>query len=528
MADSERTMQQAIQSNMAIFKDWKRPGKQGEDLDRLTKQIAKGGGISSTGRLVGKGINFLFHLLLARVLGASAYGLYALGYNVLGISHTFSMLGLHNGIVRFGSMYRGKADKSRLKGTLLSALAISLGSSFVTAILLFFFADLIATSVFNKLGLAKVLQLFAFSLPFYVLMAVASYTARIFRRMEYDVGVQRIFHPLTNLIIVGMSFLLGYRLLGAIYGFLISSILSAILGLYLLWKIFPELISDLKPKYELRSLLPYSLTVLLVGFSQLLLIRTDRIMLGIFGLARDVGIYNAAAITAFQATLFLVSFNAIFSPIIANLYNQGCIDHLGNLLKITTKWVFGLTLPVFLVFVLFSKQIMGLFGSEFTIGQSVLISLGAAQLINASSGSVGLILIMTGFQKIELINSVILGGLNIFLNILLIPTYGILGAALATGLSIVLINLARLLEIYHLYKIHPYKLSYWKPIMAGLVAVISWIVIRNLVEFNDWLWPAGVALFGLFYALVFILFKLDGEDKVVLQAVKRRMFKMRS
>ena len=69
----------------------------------------------------------------------------------------------------------------------------------------------------------------------------------------------------------------------------------------------------------------------------------------------------------------------------------------------------------------------------------------------------GLMLTMTGHQKIELANSITFGGLNIFLNILLVQIYGILGVAIATGLSLSLINLARLLEVYYLFYLHPYK-----------------------------------------------------------------------
>ena len=246
-------------------------------------------------------------------------------------------------------------------------------------------------------------------------------------------------------------------------------------------------------------------------------------MLGILGLVHEVGIYNAAAIMSIQASLFLVSVNAIFSPIIADLYNKGHINQLSNLFKTTTKWIFELTLPVFLVFVLFSRHIMGLFGEEFVVGWAVLVILGGAQLLNASVGSVGYTLTMTGRQKMELVNNLVLCGLNIFLNIILIRKFGILGAAIATGLSLGLINLLRLIEIYCLYKIHPYKLSYWKPVLAGTISVVSWLVVSNFLNFTGWLWITGVVIFMVIYLVILTLLGFEKEEKIVFKAVKKRL-----
>lgn len=507
---------------MEVPEYWKQSNQKAEVPEGLTREIAKGGGITFIGQVIGKGINFLFQILLARVLGASTYGLYALGYNVLGITQTVSLLGLGNGVVRFGSMYCGEENKSRLKGTCLAALALVLSSAIVISTLLFLLAPIVAVHVFNEPKLTGVLRVFSFSLPFYSLLTIAAYSARAFRRMEYDVGVQRVFHPLANLIIVSAAFLLGFRLMGVVYGFLISSAVAASLGIYLLWRIFPDLISGLKPDYELKTLLYYSLTILLIGFSHLLLSSTDRIILGIFNVAEDVGIYNAALIAASQATLFLGSFNTIFSPIIADLYYQERMNQLESLFKITTKWIFALTLPIFLILILFSGQIMALFGSQFRNGWIVLIILAIAQLLNASAGSVGLMLTMTGHQKIELVNSIIFGGVNIFLNILLVQIYGIVGVAIATGLSLSLINLARLLEVYYLFHLHPYKVSYWKPLMAGGLGAILGLGTTRFAQPDGWFWLAGVGIFGVFYVSVLISLGLEEEEKVVLKAVKDR------
>jgi O-antigen/teichoic acid export membrane protein len=487
--------------------------------------VAKGGGIAFAGNFVGRFFAFLLQILLTRVLGVAGYGLYALGFSVLGITHTVSMLGLQNGVVRFGAMYHGAGDRARLKGTLLLAIGISFVSAVIVGTVLFVLASIIARSVFNEPDLTAPLRVFAFALPFYALVAMASFSARALRRIDYDVAISHLFRPVLTLLAVGTSFLLGYRLMGAVSGFLVSMVLSAGLGLYLLHRLFPDLTSKLRAKYEPKRLVLYSSTVLLVGLSQLLIMRTDRIMLGILGAVEDVGIYNAAATLAVQTTLFLVSFNAIFSPIIADLFHRGRKEELEALFKTTTKWIFTLTLPMVLVFALFARPIMRVFGAGFAAGGPVLISLGIAHLVNASVGSAGFILIMTGRQKLELMNNLILGGLNILLNLLLIPRFGVLGAGIATGLSIALVNLARLIEVYWLYKVHPYKLSCWKPMIAGAVAMAGWVTISSVLDLAGRLWLGGIGFLGLLYFLVLMLSGLDREDKLIIQSVKRHIWK---
>jgi O-antigen/teichoic acid export membrane protein len=498
---------------------------EGETLERLTKQVAKGGGIAFIGQLVGRFFTLVLQIMLTRVLGVGSYGLYALGNSVLGIAHTVSMLGLHNGVVRFGAMNHGSEDKAKLKGTFLSALVLSFSSASVITLVLYFLAGAIAEGVFHEANLTNPLKAFSFALPFYTLVTMTSFCARALRRIDYDVAISHLLRPIFTLLAVGASFLLGYKLMGAVTGFVISMVISAGLGLYLLQRLFPEITSKVRVRCETRTLILYSLTVLLVGLSHLLISRTDRIMLGILGSAEDVGIYNAAATMSVQATLFLLSFNAIFAPTIANLFHKQRMEELATLFKTTTKWIFTLTIPVVLVFVLFAWPIMRVFGPGFSAGALVLISLGIAELLNAGVGGVALMLTMSGHQKIELLNSLSLGVLNVVLNLLLIPMFHVLGAAIATGASIALINLVRVIEVYLLYKVHPYKLSYWKPIVAGGVATLVWIGVRSIWNLSGWMWLGGSALFGVIYMLTFMALGLDDEDKVIMRAVKKRILR---
>jgi len=494
-----------------------------ETPDHLIKTAAKGGSIAFVGNVVDKGLRFPLEILLARVLGVGDYGSYSLGYGLAIIGSELSMLGLPSGIVRFGALYKGVGDVPRVKGTLSSSFWISTMSSITVGALLFAFAPSVS-KVFDMPKLAGVLRGFACAFPFYVLTAMAGHAAGAFQAIKTQTAVTNLCRPLTNVVMVSGIFLLGFRLLGAVYGFLISSVISAIFGLILLRRVFPDLVSGLQPSYEIRKLLRFSLPVLLVGVSYLLLAQTDRIMLGYFKASEDLGIYSAAANLSQQAGLITYSFSYIFCPIISDLYNRNKLRDFTRLYKTVTRWIVSLNVVILLVLILFAKEIMGMFGSGFASGWLVLVVLSAVHLVGYCAGGamVGYVLRMSGKQDIELINTAVMLVLNIALNLWLIPVHGILGAAMATGVSFSLINVARIVEVYKLLGMHPYDTSYHKPLVAGVVVLLlsAFLAMSGVLRTH---WVISMVTLSLAYFIVLYLLGLGHEDEMIWAAVKRRI-----
>jgi len=497
-----------------------------ESLEKLTKRIAKGGGVAFAGGIVGNILGFGLNILLGRVLGPRDYGLYALGISVSGFVRSNATLGLGQGVIRFCSMYRGEGDKARIKGVILSSLLFSAISSFLMSVFLFIFSSLIAQRIFHSPELTPVLMVFALSLPFYVLLGVSISFAVSFQRIDFQQGVQNVFRPLLNLVLVGLAFMLGFRLEGAICGFLISGMASAGLGLYFLRKIFPEIKSMLKPIFEIKRILRYSIPIFFINISYLLLSYTDRIILGYFKDAKDVGFYNAGSILAMQTTLFLSAFISISSPIVADLHNRKKIKELENILKRTTRWAFSLTVPIFLFLFIFSNSTIALvFGYAFRFSAPILAILVFAQFVNVSVGPLGMLLQMTGRQDVEFYNGLILLIINVVLNIWLIPIYGGLGAAIATGTSLVLIHIARLVEVCKLFRIHPYDINFIKPVVAGIITAFFALIIALLFDMNRWyLMIAFAFAIFLFYTIVLLMIGLDKVDKEILYVAKKKVF----
>lgn len=496
-----------------------------ESIEQLTKQVAKGGIIAFGGNITGKVFGFALNIMLGRVLGPGGFGLYVLGRSVMGIAQSIAALGLSKGVIRFCAVDRGEGKKAGVKGTIIAALAISTISSILVSTILFVSAEVLAQKIFNESELTSVIKIFAMAIPFYVLMAITTSFALAFRRVAYQQQVQNLFLPLANLSLVGLAFLLGFRLSGAVYGFLASGVLSACLGFYLLWKIFPEILSAMKPTYKTKRLLYFSLQVFLSGFSYLLLNYTDRLMLGYFGKASDVGIYAAAGNMAILLTVILSALLPIATPITADLYNKGNLEAMSSMFRTVTRWAFTMTLPIFLIFFFLSKGIMLLYGPEFVSGSVVLMILSLGQLVNVGTGPVGMLLEMTGRQRITLYMGGVLVIVNVILDILLIPLFGAAGAAIATTISVATIFIILLFFVYRIYNIWIYDRYFMRPMIAGAMATIISIMLGRTIKFTLFgsLNIIEITSIIILYCAFLLILGLSRDDRLLLLAIKNKL-----
>jgi O-antigen/teichoic acid export membrane protein len=491
-------------------------------LSDAVQQVAKGSTQMSVGSLLGKTMSLVLQVVLSRALGPMAYGIYTLGQTVVRFVHKGAGLGLESALVRFGADQLGQGQVAHLKGTLLASLAFGTGASVVGGVLLFFAADPLATSVFGDPALGPVLRLFALSLPFMVLIPLLASAARAFHRMDVDARIRNVFLPLFNLAFVAVAFVLGFRLGGAVVAFVLAAATTTGIGVYLLWRIFPDLTSELKSVYQPGRLLRFSLPMLGAGMMGLLMNQVDRLMLGVLATSQDVGIYSAAAVMASQLAFVLQAINASFSPLIASLYHRGRIAHLRRLFKITTRWIVTLTLPACIVLVLFAPVLMGIYGPGFRAGASVLSVLALAYLIDASVGSSGYMLQMSDHTHVVLANNIAIAALNVGLNIWLIQWYGMVGAAIATGAAIGLVNVVKLIEVRWLLGLHPYEAEYGKPLLAGGVSAAAGGLALMLLP-GPWSWIVGLPATFIAYVGVLYAFGVSDEDDIVLAPLRARL-----
>jgi len=171
---------------------------------------------------------------------------------------------------------------------------------------------------------------------------------------------------------------------------------------------------------------------LLVESSSFIGTWVEQVLLGILATHEDVGIYNVCVKYAILTSISLRSVNSISAPKFSEYFFQNDYKSLGKVVRKSTKMTFWAAFPVTCIYIILPGFCLGIFGKSFTHGTIALSLLGISGLINVMTGSVGPLLQMTGHQRT--LHRILWVGvfLEIILNLILIPFFGVTGAAIAS------------------------------------------------------------------------------------------------
>ena len=273
-----------------------------------------------------------------------------------------------------------------------------------------------------------------------------------------------------------------------------------------------------------KELLSFSFPLYLNSFLNNTRLLLPIYLMGVFLPSKDIGIFHICGKVAALISISLISLDTIFGPTLSGLFAKNERKILEKLLKTTTKWIFTVSLGIFFFLIIYSEQVLGIFGTEYSKGKSILLVLIIGQLVSVSIGSNSQIIIMSGRSKITLINSVIMFILMGIISVILIPKYGALGAAIAITITTIIISMVIFFQVLIFEKIHPYKLSFIKPIIAGIGSFImvnyyaSCVNLALILELTS-----GVLIYFVIFILILYILKFDEEDKVVFDAIKQKL-----
>jgi len=495
--------------------------------DATLKQLARGSGILFLSTFTLYFTRFFYRLLTSRYLGPENYGLLSLGIMVLNVAALLSILGMHDGIVKYISHYLGKNDKSRVKGTILSSIKISVILSLLFSLVIILFSEQIAVGLFHNSSFKPVLVIFALIIPFYSLHKILLKVFIAFKKPEYNLISSAISRELLLLILTGSVIILGGHLLHVSLVVLVSTLVAAVFAIFLMEKyVFSVIKRSIKPVYEYRKLLSFSIPLFFSVIFIEIMGWADTFFLGVLRTGFEVGIYNAALPLAVSLGVFRVAFSNMFFPIISELRAKKQINEIKTTYSVAAKWIFLLSLPLALLFIFFSKLIMSsLFGVSYIQGSTALVIIALGYFISITIGPAEAVL--KTFNKVKFIlhiNSIV-AILNIILNITLIPKYGIAGAAFSTAISIIIRDFLFLLRAKKCVNFK-YKLKYYtKYILSSLIALLAVYVITTYIRISSISSLVILIMFyGFLYLVLLLLLKAIGkEDIMIISAIEKKI-----
>lgn len=391
-------------------------------------------------------------IVIARLLTPEAYGEVSIGIAIMSITVTIALVGLRQGVPRYISRYDDQRD---IRGAWLTGLLIGGAVGVALAAGLILGADTVVALLFDRSDAAALLVLFALAIPFVIGMQVGVGAVRGLENTIYRTYTRDILYPGLRLVVLVALLATGAGILAAGYAYVLAAAVTFVAIHLLLHRLLP-LVGEVRT--HARKMLVFSIPLVLSTVLSRLLTRTDTLMLGFFRSSFEVGLYSAAFPLASALVLFLSSFGFMYLPVASRLDAADKRDEIDAIYKLTTKWIFVLTFPGFLTLVAFPDDVLAaLFGAEYVPASAALSILAVGFFTRAAFGRSRETISALGFTTYLLVTNVFAFGLNVGLNLVLIPRYGPEGAAVASALSFVGLNLAVFAFLKHRFDISPFS-----------------------------------------------------------------------
>lgn len=468
-------------------------------------------------------LNFISRVAVARRLSVGDFGDFNLGLSFAGLLSLIALLGLHQAVARSLAENPDPAVRRRL---IEWTAGVTAAAAVVTSLTVFLLASSIAR-VFDPSSpavLTTVFQMFSVTIG---LTLLCTFIASIFQGFEdtfpyaiINQGVQ----PAAFLIFVLILFYFNLALTAALISWVASNVVTFIALLLYAWRRLEHHLPPALPARYLPSGL-FALSLSLWGVTTLVYVTgyADTLILGGFRPESDVGIYSALLTLARLILVAAGSVTYIFMPVTARL--SGVRDYAGIRSAYVTagRWVLIFTVPMFLVFgILSHDSIVVVFGANYASGSQALLVVSACALVSVAFGPVNATLAGMAMTRPLLFATAVSAISNIALSFALIPTYGLMGAAIAWSVARVAYPAAGALALHRTHQIGPLHRSFLLPLVLSLAIGTPLFVGISLIRHPVWLvFPLYFVGLGIFVAMILATRSVEEGDLMVVRIAER-------
>ncbi len=456
---------------------------------------------------------FIYTILIARLFSQEDIGSFYYVFSITGILFLFADFGISSAFGRYVPFLFGKGEKESLKKLFRWCYFVGTAWSLLFSIAVFLLSGEIATA----LGYSELKPLFQFMSAWIVIKEVDELNRAFLRgrkKLKHWALIDFTQNFLKLILTIGLFGLLGNSANLLAVAFLLSFILAMVLGIILALREYYELnvqseqqtndyhnskVDNDKPLDNwlkinrirenlnfFSSIVVFGMSITFVQFLSIIQQYFDRIMIGYLlpnGLT-DVAIYTVAISLASLTSLLPMAIFLGYYPVIGELFGANQKEKIRKVISVTLKWCTIVTLPIVIILIVFGKEIIIMFyGNSFASGYGSLVFLAIAMLMNIIALAATYLFIVMRRVDIEIKLGFIVTMANVFFNLLFIPMFGIIGAALGTLMSCFIMallawNYAKsILEIQFPNKI-------FTLVGFGLICFALIIALKELLQIN--------------------------------------------
>jgi len=459
-------------------------------------------------------------VIIGRSLSPDIYGEVSIGLAILSFAVTASLIGFNQGIPRYVSRFDDDRD---VRGIWLVGLVIAASLAAALAVAIGLNVDFLTGRFFEGADSDRLVQLFVLAIPFVAGLRVSVGVIRGLENTVYKTAVNDVLYPGFRIGILLVFLGQGLGLLAPAYAYLVAAAVACLTAHFALHRLLP-LVGAVRT--HTRELVTFSVPLVISTVVSMLLTHTDTLMVGYFRSSAQVGLYAAAYPIAYGLLVVLSSFGYLYLPLASRLDAADKRAEVAEIYHLSSKWIFVLTFPPFLAFLAFPADVLGIvFSADYRGGAPALAILSVGFFTNAMVGRNRETLSALGYPTGVLYSNVAAFGLNLVLNLALIPAYGFVGAAVASAISYVGLNVVVYAFLRRKYDITPfthYTVRTFLVLPAAMVAPTLLLAQRVSLDLLGLV--AFLVATGLCTLLVVALTGcLQPEDRIPLELIEERV-----
>ena len=415
----------------------------GKSPGGLKRHFLMGSMYASSAKVFAILAGFATQILIARLLGPEVLGVFFLFFSIIGVCVLLVKAGLDRALLRLIAEANGRDDWGTIKGLVKTGVILVACSGITVTFLLWVLANPIGKSWFNSSILAGAISIGCIIVLLQGLQGIVGESFRGFHaigRASYFQG------PVSSGLFLLM--LLGLwlsRFEASLDIVIILSVVSLLISVSIASTFLMRLLFSHPAKTnktDVKMLLSIASPMLITGGAAFILTQSDIFILGIFMAESEVGFYGAASRLASMVVLILLIINANIQPLMAELYSKGDIVKLERIARSTATIGLCISLPISSILIMWGDEILNFFyGSQFIEGSTVLALLTLGNFIHVSTGSGGVLLLMTGYHKAMMYITIIVALLTLIGILIVVRPYGKEGVAAVVATALIVQSL---------------------------------------------------------------------------------------
>jgi O-antigen/teichoic acid export membrane protein len=490
-------------------------------------RIVAGSGVILAGTFIGMLLDIITKKVLTSHLSPADFGTYSLALTVISITGAVATLGLNEGVPRYIAFFRGRREEQKLHELIVSAMLMGLIAGLLSILVSPSLFQSLAGNSFDAQGkILSVVKILVFAVPFTILLNLTVAIYRGFDRTNVNMYFYNIIRPISLLGFASAAVFIGVSLKGVVFADLLSMVFTfGIMSIYFIKK--PPIKQAAKQERKIqfsdttRQLIRYSFPLLITATLLNLMSWIDTIMLGYFKSAEVVGIYNAVYPLVGFLSLVIASMGYVYVPVTSRLWGQNNTAPLGSIYAVMTKWCFLLTFPLFaLIFVYPEYFITKLYGAQYVSGATSLRILALGFIANSYFGFNYHTLLASGDSDFLMKCSVASAGINAVINFMLIPEYGMVGAAIGTAVSYASIEVSMTLRAWRKQHMHPFTSMYRRLTLIVIFVVGSMLAAKNVHLLTGSTWEYAAFIVG-YFLIVHRAKILDNTEVKMIEEIRK-------